>query len=140
MRRDVLAAGGDDQVLFAIGDAQKPVRVLVLSPDSRYVAWIATILREEPEEIKRKIRATVDDVRALKDRELHVELRFYDAPPTFRIVIVDEAEAYLSFYEAVPGGGNPPQFLFRSRREHSFFPAIQRHFDAIWAGPPLRDA
>jgi len=110
------------------------VCILLLHPKSKFVEQRSREAGyKNPDQIRREITSSVDRLTDLKTRcgLEHLHVRYYDAMPVFRFVLVDE-KAFLSFYpRSAPGTSIPVVEIGQS--PVSLWNALDRYFEYLWA-------
>ena len=122
-----------EEMAHQVGVAtETPIRLLVLDPESDFVMAIAALLREDPEQIKERIKETIRCVQKLSDSGIQIELRGYKQRPVFRVAVINEREAYLSFYKPVAHKDRQPALVLNHHRGQSFYVGVIEHFQQVW--------
>lgn len=115
-------------------NAAVELKVLLLNPDSSFVL---SRVEEQPaaydqEVMSGEIRSCVQKLRKWQARkDGAIQLKLYDFPPSFWLVIVDSV-LYLSSYDRGKVSQDSAVFKF-DNREGSLFHIFSEHFDRIWA-------
>ncbi len=107
-------------------------RFLLLNPDSDYVRELE---REgtSKEVFADYIRSSIKDLKDARERfNPNIEVRLYNALPTFRIVIIDEERCYVSFYSTTPGIYTPQIVFEKAAGETSFYIPFRSLYEQYW--------
>jgi hypothetical protein len=108
------------------------VRLLTLSPDSPCVSEIAQGADKEADTVRTELTATVQQVLALRQEGVNIELRLYDEMPLFRLAFADDRVVYLGFYRPDSRGIDSPQIVLRDTGTRSFYRPLRVQFEALW--------
>lgn len=118
------------------------LEALMLAPDSRFVQ---ARVDEYPEAydldvIRGQITAHVQLLQNWKTRNAHIQIKLYDYPPSFWLVIVDDV-LYISVYGKGKLSQEAAVYKFDNRR-NSLYHFFHEHFSHVWTaatevlGPP----
>lgn len=115
---------------------RKPIRFLLLRPGSFAAVELAkerNIVSTHISDIVSASLRTLDEYIA---KGFNIEYRFYNNPkyvPIFRVVVIDDTKAYVSFYPRQETGKNSFQLvLFDSKSNNNLFTAFRLHFESMW--------
>lgn len=116
--------------------AGRSYRFLLLDPASTHVESVEEREEKEKGRVKENIRETINEISLIRSVSgANIQVRLYDELPTFRIIIVNEAKCYVSFYSRQPGVFNP-LMIFRSaedsKDDKSFYTPFLNYFIHYW--------
>jgi hypothetical protein len=97
------------------------VQILLPNPDLGADSWLAEREKEvvrhdlgfRPGLLAEQIRANIGYLRAIAGQRESVEIRLYDLPIVYRVIVTDRL-AYITLYEAAKHGRNSPCLVFRN--------------------------
>lgn len=118
-------------------DRRSPVKFLLLKPDTSAPTELARERGVEDNHISNIISATIKTLEKLKERRFNIEYRFYNNPsytPIFRVVIIDDREAYISYYPRRETGKNSFQLVLYNNPQNTnnLFTAFKAYFETMW--------
>jgi hypothetical protein len=115
------------------GEPYAPVRILILSPDSRFATDYAAYDATPEWPLRDRIEDTVKKVAGYRKLGFDIDLRLYADPPLFRLAFVDDEWLYLGYYRPLSSGENSPQLMLDNRRvPRSFYRDFKAYFDHKW--------
>lgn len=106
-------------------------KFLILDPDSGYVKIRAQEVEQQPQEIERGIKHSLEDLYALNDNinTANLEIRLYNCLPIWNLLFLDDV-LFLSFY--LNGIRGPQSICFETNRNSAIFHAFEKYFDYVW--------
>jgi hypothetical protein len=116
------------------------VRFLLLDPTCEGYPTIADKygIERGPDEERRMLEG-LEGFLALKNKYNFFDVHFFDHDPYFRIVVIDEKEAYVAPYRPKEKrGASAPHLIFRSDEEPeapdawSLYTPFVKHFEDVW--------
>lgn len=117
------------------------VRCLMLNPNSEYSADRATEIGESSSAMSSGIKYSINEINELRTKyNLDMEVRLYDALPTWRYIGFDNS-IYVSSYLPETDGYNTAMHLLVDT-PYSHYNAHRRFFESLWAAskePTLED-
>ncbi len=128
---------GPNSFLYPLYTSKRPkdatIEVLVLSPDSKHISDdLATNLDHElAEEIRNKMRIVVDYLRHLTSLVRNFEVKCYDEPPNFKILLFDDVMFVSSFAGGGPKNDHYAKMLQIKRDGNPLFVGLERLFDDL---------
>ena len=115
---------------------RKPIRFLLLRPGSFAAGELARERNIVSTHISDIVSASLRTLDEYRTKGFNIEYRFYSNPnyiPIFRIVVIDDSKAYVSFYPRQETGKNSFQLvLFDSKNNNNLFIAFRLHFESMW--------
>ena len=112
----------------------KDIQILLLDPDSEYVAQRANELGvHSAEDIKQGILHTISDIKLLKDEapDMSIEVRTYNAPPIWSLIFLDEILYVSSYAKGIPGYESRC-YRVRARRGSLYY-VFEKYFEYMWS-------
>jgi hypothetical protein len=110
---------------------QARLRILLLSPRSRFVEMRARELGESVESSRKGIELAINQLlKVKKQHNLNLEIRVYDELPVFRLFLMDEMGFISGFLDRRHGHDSP--MILVKRNEFSFFDLFDRFFETVW--------
>lgn len=110
---------------------QARLRILLLSPRSRFVEVRARELGESVDGSRKGIELAINQLlKAKKRHNLNLEVRVYDELPVFRLFLMDDI-GFISGFLDRTHGHDSPTVLMRAN-EFSFFDIFDRFFESVW--------
>jgi hypothetical protein len=115
------------------------VRVLVLNPESKYLADKAIDENQDPNKWKRDIETTIGTVKRIgkdvhrlhRNRRGSVEIAKYDTLPLWRVMLIDGSRAYLQYYFRGFKEHDSPVCVVENDKR-SLFKTIDEYFNWLW--------
>lgn len=110
------------------------VKVLVLSPDSAHISEeLATRLdHESSEEIRDKMRHSLNNLRYHAKRNKEFAVRCYQEPPNFKLLLFDSTLFVSSFVDGGPKHDHGAPVFQMMREGNPLVPGFERYFDDLW--------
>lgn len=110
-------------------------RFLLLNPFGSACADFEVIKGSPAGSMRKVIIDNAQELLRLKNAKLPIDVRFYEAAPHFRVVIVDHSKLFLGLYAHFNDDGRGgPQLIFDGKpRPWSFYYAFAGYFDRLWA-------
>lgn len=113
------------------------IRLLLFDWNS---SWFPAKMRDERRETeldidmaRRKARTNAQQFLMLTGMpNLDLQIRLYREYPVWRLLVVDEAAAYLGYYPAGMRGYEGPMFIFKKDHELGLFNPVNQYFDMLW--------
>ncbi len=113
-----------------LSERGRQCRFLLLNPDSSY---IKTVEEREGAQIKQNILTTIENIKEIRQRSNpNIEVRLYDELPIFRLVIVNEAKCFVSYYSTRRGVANPQLIFEDTKNDTSFYTPFLNLFLWYW--------
>ncbi len=110
---------------------QMSVRVVFLSPYSKYMYKRANEVGEDIEAFRKGIILAQDFVRELKLRhKVNIKAYSYDSLPIWRLLFIDN-RVFISSYQPAIDGHKSPVYEIIANNEYSFYSKFKREFDFI---------
>jgi hypothetical protein len=106
------------------------IRLMIMDPESQFVALRALEEHQDPAEFRRVIEAADTMHRFLIGTPKNVELGHYDSPPTYFIVSTNKA-MIIGFYLREGSGGHFPHLELEAKEAGAYM-QFQQHFDSLW--------
>ena len=109
------------------------IEVLVLSPDSEHITdeQAANLDHESAEEIRNKMRIVVEYLMHLASFVRNFEVKCYDEPPNFKILLFDDVMFVSSFAGGGPKNDHHTKMLQIKRDGNPLFVGFERLFDDL---------
>ncbi|HLI09234.1 MAG TPA: helix-turn-helix transcriptional regulator [Ktedonobacteraceae bacterium] len=109
------------------------VRVLVLSPEAAHISeeLASRLEHESAEEIRDKMRHSLDNLKYHARRNKDFEVRCYQESPNFKILLFDSTLFVSSFVDGGPKHDLGTEVLMM-REGHPLFVGFERYFDDLW--------
>lgn len=110
------------------------VKVLVLSPEASHISnELATRLdHESAEEIRDKMRHSLDNLKYHARRNRDFEVRCYQDAPNFKILLFDSTIFTSSFIDGGPKHDHSTTVFQMMREGNPLFAGFERYFDDLW--------
>lgn len=108
------------------------IKVLVLSPNSKYITDRARELNFEDEEVKEQCRNVMRNIKRLREKH-HVNIRgkYYDSKPFLRFTLFDNFGFFS--YPAWGEKYKPYSYHFKvNRGSKTLYEALSVYFDQLW--------
>ena len=109
------------------------IQVLVLSPESDHITeeHASNLGHRSPEEIRKKMRITLNYLENIAEQNKNFEVRCYNEPPNFKILLFDDVMFISSFAAGVPKNDKHAKMLQITREEDPLFLGLERYFDDL---------
>lgn len=124
------------QEILSRVDRRKTVRFLILDPKSSASVHLSKERNVVDSHISDIISASIRTIEQFKAKGYNIEYRFYDNSdyvPIFRVVVIDDKEAYVSFYQRGETGKASFQMVLEAtRHRNDLFNAFRTHFESMW--------
>lgn len=120
-------------------DKRTPVRFLLLHPKSEASKVLSQDRQIRDTHISGIIVQSLKTIKKLKGEGYNIEVRFYREPkyvPIFRVVLVDNDTAYVSFYPRGETGKNALQIILKkqgSLENNNLYIAFSEFYESMWA-------
>lgn len=107
--------------------------VLVLSPESDHITeeHASSLGHRSAEEIRKKMRITLHYLENIAEQSKNFEVRCYNEPPNFKILLFDDVMFVSSFASGVPKNDKNAKMLQITREEDPLFVGLERYFDDL---------
>ncbi len=111
------------------------VKVLVLSPDSAHISpeLAAHLDHESAEEIRDKMRHSLDNLRYHARHNKDFLVRCYQESPNFKLLLFDSTLFVSSFVDGGPKHDHSTPVFQMMREGNPLVPGFERYFDDLWA-------
>jgi hypothetical protein len=109
-----------------------PLCFLLLDPDSSEAKRLSMSQHNDENKIPNSIRDSITYLQEKYEKGFPIELHLYSFLPKFRIVIVDNDEAFVGFYRLASEVHHSPQLILSQKRGISYFQAFREYFDQVW--------
>lgn len=118
--------------LIELGREKGEIKILLLNPDSKFLIERARDEGESPSAWMSEIRATIERLKALAEREhINIELKLYDQYPIWRIANFDDKEMSVHFF-LKDQQGPQSQLLRIWKDDNDLFNALELEFERLW--------
>lgn len=113
--------------------AASTIEVLVLSPESQHITEenARDLGHHSAEEIKRKMRITLDYLKHIAEQHKNFKVKYYDETPNFKILLFDDVMFVSSFIDGMPKNDHNVTMLQITRDGNPVFTGLERHFDDL---------
>jgi len=110
------------------------IEVLVLSPESEHITeeHARDLNHRSAEEIRRKMRITLDYLKHIAEQNKNFEVRCYNETPNFKILIFDGVMFISTFAAGGPKNDHNAKMLQLTREGEPLFLGFERYFDDLW--------
>ncbi|OGR00424.1 MAG: hypothetical protein A2511_10465 [Deltaproteobacteria bacterium RIFOXYD12_FULL_50_9] len=126
-----------EQALERCSD-DNPVRFLLFEPTNEKLTEAAMRANRPVEEYRNIVLKSLQTIAQLKrNRNFNIEVRFYQATPIFRLMLIDDSLCLLSYNIFGKGDGSdfPQLHLIKSigaQKEKSFYHPLNLYFEQQW--------
>ncbi len=132
--------GGKHSPLYdAIGTFTKEMKVVLLAPGSPEMESPASAVNLPPKVYRGYITKSRKRLSALKKQGRHIEMKYYDGRPNWKMIITNE-RSWIQYYESGSNVSDCPVFVFfNSQSPYNFYSIFYTEFMRIWArcGDPV---
>jgi len=125
--------------------SDRPVRLLLRRPDDPVLEMAAARKNRNPAEYRENVIESLQRIGRLRQRFPNIQVKFYEGEPVFRIMLVDERLALVSFnvYGRGDGSALPQLHVARAaegkEEQESFYQAFSSYFERCWTDGKLWD-
>jgi hypothetical protein len=122
-----------DRLVKEICNPNRPVRFLLLDPDSQEAVRQSKVLNGNDRDVPDSIRRSLNTFKSWRANGCNIEVKLYNFLPVFRIAMVDDDTAYVGFYRGGMARTDSPQLVLDHEGHPSFFQPFKDYFEMNWA-------
>jgi hypothetical protein len=131
-RRWITTEPAIGRLVKEICNPMRPVRFLLLDPDSQEAVRQSKVLNGNEREVPDSIRSSLRTFKAWRANGCNIEVKLYNFLPVFRIAMVDDDTAYVGFYRGGMALADSPQLVLDHEGHPSFFQPFKDYFEMNW--------
>lgn len=118
-------------------DRRTPIRFLFLGPNTQACRVLSRERNVSPNHATDIVNSSLKTLKTCCDNGHNIEVRFYDNPnyiPFIRIIIIDNKEAFLSYYPRGETGKNSFQLILSNNTDNTnnLYQAFKGLLEAMW--------